>query len=151
MLGALAYARVVGAFTVGVTANAGSEIGRAAEVAVEVVTGPEFVAGSTRLRAGTAQKMVLNMITTIAMVRLGKTYGNLMVDVQASNAKLRARAIRIVGLATGADPERAAAALAEAGGSVKEAILMIETGLDVDRARMLLAEHDGFLRARSRP
>ena len=147
VLGALAYARVVGAFTVGVSANAGSEIGRAAEVAVEVVTGPEFVAGSTRLRAGTAQKMVLNMITTIAMVRLGKTYGNLMVDVQASNAKLRARAIRIVGLATGVDPERAADALAAAGGSVKEAILMIETGLDIDRARMLLAEHDGFLRA----
>ena len=147
VLGALAYAREVGAFTVGVTANAGSEVGRAADVAVEVVTGPEFVAGSTRLRAGTAQKMVLNMISTLAMVRLGKTYGNLMVDVQASNAKLRARAIRIVGLATGVDADRAAAALAEAGGSVKEAILIIETGLDVVAARTLLAEHDGFLRA----
>ena len=123
------------------------EVGRAADVAVEVVTGPEFVAGSTRLRAGTAQKMVLNMISTLAMVRLGKTYGNLMVDVQASNAKLRARAIRIVGLATGVDADRAAAALAEAGGSVKEAILIIETGLDVAAARTLLAEHDGFLRA----
>jgi N-acetylmuramic acid 6-phosphate etherase len=130
-----------------VTANAGSEVGRAAEVAVEVVTGPEFVAGSTRLRAGTAQKMVLNMITTLAMVRLGKTYDNLMVDVQASNAKLRARAIRIVSLTTGADADRAAAALAETNGSVKEAILIIETGLDVGSARRLLAEHDGFLRA----
>jgi N-acetylmuramic acid 6-phosphate etherase len=147
VLGALAYARQVGAFTVGVTANAGSEIGRAADVAVDVVTGPEFVAGSTRLRAGTAQKMVLNMITTLAMVRLGKTYGNLMVDVQASNTKLRARAIRIVGLATGADADRAAATLAETGGSVKEAILVIETGLDVESARKSLAEHDGFLRA----
>ena len=147
VLGALAYAREVGAFTVGVTANAGSQVGRAADVAVEVVTGPEFVAGSTRLRAGTAQKMVLNMISTLAMVRLGKTYGNLMVDVQASNVKLRARAIRIVGLATGVDADRAAAALAEAGGSVKEAILIIETGLDVVAARTLLAEHDGFLRA----
>ena len=147
VLGALAYAREVGAFTVGVTANAGSEVGRAAEVGVEVVTGPEFVAGSTRLRAGTAQKMVLNMISTLAMVRLGKTYGNLMVDVQASNTKLRARASRIVGLATGLDADQAAAALAEAGGSVKEAILMIETGLDVAAARAQLAEHGGFLRA----
>ena len=147
VVGALAYARQVGAFTVGVTANAGSEVGRAADIAVEVVTGAEFVAGSTRLRAGTAQKMVLNMITTLAMVRLGKTYGNLMVDVQASNAKLRARAIRIVGLATGADADQAAATLAETGGSVKEAILVLETGLDVESARRLLAEHDGFLRA----
>ena len=147
VVGALAYARQVGAFTVGVTANAGSEVGRAADIAVEVVTGAEFVAGSTRLRAGTAQKMVLNMITTLAMVRLGKTYGNLMVDVQASNAKLRARAIRITCLATGADAEQAAATLAETGGSVKEAILVLETGLDVESARRLLAEHDGFLRA----
>ncbi len=147
VVGALAYARQVGAFTVGVTANAGSEVGRAADIAVEVVTGAEFVAGSTRLRAGTAQKMVLNMITTLAMVRLGKTYGNLMVDVQASNAKLRARAIRITCLATGADADQAAATLAETGGSVKEAILVLETGLDVESARRLLAEHDGFLRA----
>lgn len=146
VLGAIDQARRAGAFTVGLSCNADSPLGREAEVGIEVVVGPEILTGSTRLKAGTAQKLVLNMISTIAMVRLGKVYGNLMVDLRATNAKLRARSERTVMLATGTDPQQAAEALDATGGWIKAAILMSETTLDADAAVRLLAEHGGRLR-----
>lgn len=100
-IGAVEYARTRGSLTVGLACNPGSPLGAAADHGIEIVVGPELLTGSTRLKAGTAQKLVLNMLSTITMIRLGKTYGNLMVDVRASNDKLRARSHRIVALATG--------------------------------------------------
>jgi N-acetylmuramic acid 6-phosphate etherase len=146
VVGALEHARSVGALTVGLSCNAGSAIGEVADLAIETVVGPEIVAGSTRLKGGTAQKLVLNAISTIAMVRLGKVHGNLMVDVQATNAKLRARAERIVMQATGIDAAAASAALESVGGSVKAAILVTSTGVTPQEAIARLATHDGVLR-----
>lgn len=146
VVGALERARELGALTVGLSCNAGSRIGEVADLAIETVVGPEIVAGSTRLKGGTAQKLVLNAISTIAMVRLGKVHGNLMVDVQATNAKLRARAERIVMIATGAEAAAASAALESVGGSVKAAILVTITGVTPDEALARLASHDGVLR-----
>lgn len=146
VVGALEHAGAIGALTVGLSCNAGSRIGEVADLAIETVVGPEIVAGSTRLKGGTAQKLVLNAISTIAMVRLGKVHGNLMVDVQATNAKLRARAERIVMLATGVDAAAASAALESVGGSVKAAILVTITGVTPDDAIARLASHDGVLR-----
>lgn len=146
VLGALNRAKERGASTVGFACNAGSAIGAVADVAIETVVGPEVVTGSTRLKAGSAQKMVLNTISTLAMVRLGKVYGNLMVDVRATNEKLRARSERIVMLATGTDAATAARALADVDGWVKAAILVVLTGLDGAAAVRLLGEHDGMLR-----
>lgn len=145
-LGAVAQARSVGALTVAVTCNPGSPLAAAADHAIEVVVGPEVVSGSTRLKAGTAQKLVLNTISTVSMVRLGKTYGNLMVDVRAGNEKLRARAQRIVELATGCPPEEAAAALAGADGEVPTAIVTLLTGDEVTAARDALARAGGRVR-----
>jgi len=145
VLAAIAQAAEAGAFTVGFACNPDSPLGAAAELALEVELGPEFLAGSTRLKAGTAQKLVLNMISTIVMVRLGKTYRNLMVDFQASNAKLRARSERTVMLATDAPAETAQAALQAAQGSVKTAILMILAGVDAAQADELLSRHHGRL------
>ena len=108
VIGAVEFAASVGAFTAGISCNSPSDLGRAADVAIDVVVGPELLTGSTRLKAGTAQKMVLNMLSTITMVRLGKTYRNLMVDMRATNEKLRARAERTVMLATNADAAVAA-------------------------------------------
>lgn len=147
VLGAIGHAQSIGAFTIGFACNAGSALGAAADVAIETVVGPEFVTGSTRLKSGTAQKLVLNMISTITMVRLGKVHGNLMVDLKATNEKLRARSERTVMLATGTDAETAAQALTEAGGSVKAAIMMTVSGLDATDAAELLTRHDGVLRA----
>ncbi len=146
-VGAVEHARGLGALTVGLSCNAGSPLAAAAEHGVEVVTGPELLTGSTRLKAGTAQKLVLNMISTVTMIRLGKTYGNLMVDVRASNEKLHARSRRIVELATGAGPEEIENALAGAGGEVKDAILMVLAGVDGPTAATLLRGSDGHLRA----
>jgi N-acetylmuramic acid 6-phosphate etherase len=143
---AVEHARALGALTVGLACTADSELGAAAEHAIEVVVGPELLTGSTRLKAGTAQKLVLNMLSTITMVRLGRTYGNLMVDLRATNEKLRARCHRIVTLATGADREAVDRALAAAGGAVKPAILALLTGLAPEPAARLLAEHGGRLR-----
>jgi len=123
--GGLAYARSIGAVTGSVACTSPAEISALADIPVEVVTGPEVVTGSTRMKAGTAQKMVLNMLSTGAMVRCGKVMGNLMVDVQATNDKLRARALRIVMEAAEVDRETAEKALAEAGGSAKKAILSL--------------------------
>jgi len=135
VVGGLGYAADLGALTVAIACNRNSTIGRVADHAIEVVVGPELIAGSTRLKAGTAQKMVLNMISTIAMVRLGKTYGNIMVDLRATNAKLRARAERTVMLVTDCSPAEAAGALAQSDGSVKVAILMLLRGLSAAEAR----------------
>jgi N-acetylmuramic acid 6-phosphate etherase len=146
-LGAVEYARARGALTVGVSCNAGSALAAAAEHGIEVVVGPELLTGSTRLKAGTAQKLVLNMLSTITMIRLGKTYGNLMVDVRASNEKLRARSRRIVSLATGADDDDIERALAATGGEVKPAILVLLAGVDGPAAARLLEESGGHLRA----
>ncbi|MFI5827654.1 N-acetylmuramic acid 6-phosphate etherase [Streptomyces sp. NPDC051578] len=146
-IGAVEFARTRGALTVGLSCNAGSALAAAAEHGIEVVVGPEFLTGSTRLKAGTAQKLVLNLISTVTMIRLGKTYGNLMVDVRATNDKLRARSRRIVALATGAPDDEIEAALAATGGEVKNAVLVILGGVDGPTAAALLADTDGHLRA----
>ncbi|MET8023518.1 N-acetylmuramic acid 6-phosphate etherase [Streptomyces avermitilis] len=146
-IGAVEYARARGALTVGLSCNAGSALGAAADHGIEIVAGPELLTGSTRLKAGTAQKLVLNMLSTITMIRLGKTYGNLMVDVRASNEKLRARSRRIVALATGATDEEIERALEATDGEVKNAILTILGGVDGPTAARLLEESDGHLRA----
>ncbi|MFF9511419.1 N-acetylmuramic acid 6-phosphate etherase [Streptomyces sp. NPDC014724] len=146
-IGAVEHARAKGALTIGLSCNADSALGAAAEHGIEVVVGPELLTGSTRLKAGTAQKLVLNMLSTITMIRLGKTYGNLMVDVRASNEKLRARSRRIVSLATGASDEEIEAALAATDGEVKNAILTILGQVDGPTAATLLTAADGHLRA----
>ncbi|MEV5240995.1 N-acetylmuramic acid 6-phosphate etherase [Streptomyces cinnamoneus] len=146
-IGAVRHARAAGALTIGLACNAGSELGAAAEHAVEVVVGPELLTGSTRLKAGTAQKLVLNMLSTITMIRLGKTYGNLMVDVRASNEKLRARSRRIVALATGAADGDVEDALAATDGEVKNAILVLLGDVDGPTAARLLDASHGHLRA----
>ncbi|MQY13052.1 N-acetylmuramic acid 6-phosphate etherase [Streptomyces sp. RB5] len=146
-IGGVQHARALGALTIGLSCNEGSALAAAAEHGIEVVTGPELIAGSTRLKAGTAQKLVLNMISTITMIRLGKTYGNLMVDVRASNEKLRARSHRIVSLATGASDDEIVKALAATNGEVKNAILTILGQVDGPSAARLLAASNGHLRA----
>ncbi|MEV5733753.1 N-acetylmuramic acid 6-phosphate etherase [Streptomyces sp. NPDC003388] len=146
-VGAVEHARALGALTIGLSCNEHSALAAAAEHGIEVVVGPELLTGSTRLKAGTAQKLVLNMLSTITMIRLGKTYGNLMVDVRASNAKLRARSRRIVSLATGAPDEEVERALTEAGGEVKNAILIVLAGVDGPTAARRLADSAGHLRA----
>jgi N-acetylmuramic acid 6-phosphate etherase len=151
VMGALGEARRAGARTVAVVCVERSEIGAMADHDVAVVVGPEVIAGSTRLKAGTAQKLVLNMISTITMVRLGKTFGNLMVDVVATNDKLRARVRRIVGLATGAQRDHVDAALADADGDAKVAIVMLLAGVDVATARARLDTADGVVRKALEP
>ena len=146
VLGALRQAVKRGAFVIALTNNRPSELESIAAVTIAPVVGPEILAGSTRLKSGTAQKMVLNMISTGAMIEIGKTYGNLMVDVQAGNHKLTARAIRIIRQVTRATPERAEAALTQSSGSAKLAILMLQLGVTADDARARLAHAGGFLR-----
>lgn len=146
VLGALAAATDAGALTVGVVNNPGTPVASASELAIEVVTGPEVVAGSTRLKAGTAQKLVLNAISTLVMVRLGHTYGDLMVDVEASNSKLRRRARRIVAEATGASDEQVEAALEAGGGEAKVAVVMLLAGVGASTARQRLEAAGGHVR-----
>lgn len=147
VIAAVKAARAQGAYTVGFACNTGSLLGAAAETALEIEVGPEFLSGSTRLKSGTCQKLVLNMISTISMVRLGKTYKNVMVDLRATNAKLHARSERTLMRTTGCDAATATAALTAADGHVKTAILSIMTGLPAARAAELLAAQDGFLPA----
>ena len=142
----LEAARKAGAATVAIVSVEGSELGSIAEHEIVVLVGPEVIAGSTRLKAGTAQKLVLNMISTIAMVRLGKTYGNLMVDVVATNDKLRARVRRIVAAASGAPPDRVEAALDEADGNAKVAIVALVREIDAPSARARLEAANGDVR-----
>jgi N-acetylmuramic acid 6-phosphate etherase len=144
--GALEAAAASGALTACVVSALDSELAQIAEHEIAVVVGPEVVAGSTRLKAGTAQRLVLNTLSTLAMVRLGKTYGDLMVDVAATNEKLRARARRAVSLATGADDDEVERALADAGGSAKVAIVALLAEVDADEARRRLEQSGGKVR-----
>jgi N-acetylmuramic acid 6-phosphate etherase len=146
VVGALRAAAAAGALTVAVVCVADSELGRLAEHEVVAVVGPEVIAGSTRMKAGTAQKLILNTISTVAMIRLGRTYGNLMVGVVAGNDKLRTRARRIVGLATDVSDAEVDAALAAAGGDARIAIVSLLTGLDVVGAQARLDEAGGAVR-----
>lgn len=143
VLGALDYAHSIGCKTAAVACNLHSAIGQAADIAIEVSVGPEVLTGSTRLKAGSAQKMILNMITTGAMVRTGKAYQNLMVDVVQSNEKLRTRAENIVMAATDVSREQARRTIDEANGKVKLAITMILTGKDAASAQALLDQSGG--------
>jgi N-acetylmuramic acid 6-phosphate etherase len=146
VVGAARQARAAGALTVAVVCAHESVLGRLADHEVAAVVGPEVIAGSTRMKAGTAQKLVLNTISTVAMVRLGKTYGNLMVDLVASNAKLRNRARRAVANATGAADAEVDGALESSDGEVKVAIVSLLSGLDAGDARSRLAAAGGVVR-----
>ncbi|MBG0753601.1 MULTISPECIES: N-acetylmuramic acid 6-phosphate etherase [Pectobacterium] len=146
VIGALRYARDVGCRTAAISCNPHSPIAQEAQVAISPVVGPEALTGSTRLKSGTAQKLVLNMISTGVMVKLGKVYQNLMVDVKATNVKLLDRACRIVVEATGAEREKARQALVLADNEVKPAILMLLANIDVAAARERLKQHNGYLR-----
>lgn len=143
VLAALERARAAGAMTVAVVSAHGSELSPVVDHELAVVVGPEVIAGSTRLKAGTAQKLVLNTISTVAMIRLGKTYGDLMVDVRASNAKLAARARRIVRVATGVSEDEADMALAAADGSAKVAVVALLEEITADEARARLERAGG--------
>jgi len=146
VIGALNYATKIGATTVALSCNPSSVIADIADIAITPVVGPEVLSGSTRLKSGTAQKLVLNMLTTASMIRIGKIYQNLMVDVNASNEKLLARAMGIVMQATDCNIDDARAALKTSNNNVKLAILMTLTSLDVDAAKDALKGADGFLR-----
>jgi N-acetylmuramic acid 6-phosphate etherase len=146
VLGAVEAARASGALVVGVACAPDAPLAAVADHAVTVVVGPEVIAGSTRMKAGTAQKLVLNTISTIAMVRLGKTFGNLMVAVAALNDKQRARARRTVELATGASETQVDAALDAAGGDAKVAIVSLLAGVEAEEARARLARNGGLVR-----
>jgi N-acetylmuramic acid 6-phosphate etherase len=146
VLGGLAHARAVGAFAIGFACNDNSELEPLTDLMIVPRVGPEIVTGSTRLKAGTATKMVLNMLTTGAMIRIGKTYGNLMVDLRATNTKLVARTRRIVTLLTGASEEEAERLVAAADGELKTAVVSRARGVSPADARRLLAEAGGHLR-----
>ncbi|PJZ02457.1 N-acetylmuramic acid 6-phosphate etherase [Pantoea rodasii] len=146
VLGALAYAKQLGAFSAALTCNPNSPMSQAADVALTPVVGPEVVTGSSRMKAGTAQKLVLNMLTTGAMIRSGKVYGNLMVDVEATNQKLVQRQINIVKQATDCDDDTAQQALNACQGHCKTAIVMVLAGLDATEAKTLLKQNSGFIR-----
>mgnify|MGYP001046004649 CR=1 FL=1 len=146
VLGALAHGNAIGALTVAIACNNPAPVLDEAQIAIPVVVGPEVLAGSTRLKAGTAQKMVLNMLSTAAMVRLGKVYGNLMVDVKVTNQKLAERAQRIVGRVAGVDQAEATRLLAQTQYEVKPAIVMAARGVSAEEARDLLRAANGMLR-----
>ena len=146
VIGGLDYAKSVGSTTVALSCNPDSTIARQAEIAISPVVGPEAVTGSTRLKSGTAQKLVLNMLTTASMIRIGKTYQNLMVDLSVSNKKLEARAIRIIVEVANCTTEEAERYLVAADDNVKLAILMALTGMDRPTAEAALEKSEGFLR-----
>lgn len=146
VIGALEYANDLGATTIALSCNPDSPIAEIAQIAISPVVGPEALTGSTRLKSGTAQKLVLNILTTASMIRLGKSYQNLMVDVRATNRKLIARAVRIVMQATDCQREEAEALLKESHNNAKLAILMHLTGMNYEQATAKLSQSDGFLR-----
>lgn len=146
VISALKYAKQMHAATVALSCNPNSEIAKQADVEICAAVGPEVITGSTRMKSGTAQKLVLNMLSTASMIRFGKTYENLMVDVNASNEKLQARAIRIVMQATGCSETVASQALNDAEREAKVAILMILTNTQAPQAVKMLKTHSGFLR-----
>ncbi len=143
MLGAIAEARRLGAVTVGISCTPDSELARAADIAITPLVGPEVIAGSTRMKAGTAQKLVLNMLSTGAFIRLGYVYGNLMVNVQPKNAKLADRARRIIAAAAQVSQERAGELLEASGGKVAVAIVMSRKGCAREEAERLLVRAGG--------
>ncbi|MFF3021847.1 N-acetylmuramic acid 6-phosphate etherase [Gottfriedia sp. NPDC057948] len=146
VIGGLKYAKEIGASTIAVSCNKGSKIGQEAEIAIEVVNGPEVLTGSTRLKAGTSQKLVCNMLSTASMVGIGKVYGNLMVDVQSTNEKLVERSKRIVMEATSCTYEIAEEYLTKSDQSPKVAIVMILTGFSYEQAIEQLKKSEGFVR-----
>ncbi len=145
-IGGLQEAKKRGALTISIACNRPSLLEELAQIGIALVVGPEVISGSTRLKAGTAQKMVLNMISTAVMIRLGKTYSNLMVDVQPTNVKLRQRAQRIVAEATGLDLQRATEILSACNGEVKTAIVAVLAGIPPEIARIRLQKTGGFVR-----
>lgn len=146
VIGGLQYAKSLGAKTIAIACNMDAPIGALAEISIGVDVGPEIIAGSTRMKAGTAQKMILNMLSSGAMIRLGKVYGNLMVDVKVSNQKLAERACRLVMRLTGADAEHARELLARANNEVKAAAVMARLGVEYDEASQMLVAAQGNLR-----
>ena len=147
VLGALNYANELGAATIAISCNQISPIGELAAVSISVDLGPEIISGSTRMKAGSAQKMILNMLSTATMIRLGKVYGNLMVDLRVTNQKLAERAVRLVRQITAADEQSAKRLLAKADNEVKTAVVMQMKQVDAESARRLLDEAGGRLRA----
>ena len=145
VIGALEYAKSLGSVTASIASNPNSAMANIVDIAIDTVVGPEVLTGSSRLKSGTAQKLVLNMLTTASMILMGKCYQNLMVDVQASNEKLKARAIRIVMQATDCDKTLAEETLKQADQNAKLAIMMILSGLDRAQAEALLEKHHGKL------
>lgn len=146
VLGGLAYANQLGAKTIAISCNPDSPLANSATIAISPIVGPEVLSGSTRLKSGTAQKLILNMLTTASMIRIGKCYQNLMVDVKATNAKLIARTIRIVMQATDCQKDEAELALKECDYEAKTAVLMVLTGCKAQQARQQLQQKSGFLR-----
>lgn len=146
VMGGIEYARELGGVTIGVSCNPGSVLAESVKIPISPVVGGEVVTGSSRLKAGTAQKLVLNMLTTGSMIKIGKVYGNLMVDVEATNEKLVERQKKIVMEATDCTREEAGSALRDTGGYCKTAILMILGGLGAKEAEVLLTEKKGFIR-----
>jgi len=151
VIGGLNYAREIGAAAIGLACNDGSALAESADLMIAPIVGPEVISGSTRLKAGTATKLVLNMLTTGAMVLLGKTYGNLMVDLKATNTKLVARTRRIVAMLTGLSEEAAEQQLARCGGELKTAVVAHMQGVTADAARELLKRAGGQLRRALEP
>ena len=146
VIGALNFARTLGAFTIGLACNRGSALSQTADLMITPITGPEIIGGSTRLKAGTATKMILNMLSTGTMVQLGKTWGNLMVDLRATNTKLTARSRRLMMSLTGLTESRAEAALNQCDGELKTAAVMVLRDVSVEAARKLLKDCDHQLR-----
>ncbi|HET6872993.1 MAG TPA: N-acetylmuramic acid 6-phosphate etherase [Sporolactobacillaceae bacterium] len=146
VIGAIKYANQINAKTISIACNSNSAIGYLANIKIEVVPGPEVISGSTRMKAGTAQKLVLNMITTSAMIRLGKVYQNLMIDLNISNNKLRERAVKMLMMITEVDEETARQALEASNLSVKKAIVMLKKQVSVERASELLDQNEGYVR-----
>jgi N-acetylmuramic acid 6-phosphate etherase len=146
VLSALSFARKRGATTIAVTSNRKAPIARSAQIVIATEVGPEIVTGSTRLKAGTSQKLVLNMLSTAAMVRLGHVYDNLMIDVALTNEKLRKRGLRILAEASGADPSAAKHALRQSGHNLRAALVMLKNGVDAKAARTRLSLAQGSLR-----
>ncbi|MBO5638075.1 MAG: N-acetylmuramic acid 6-phosphate etherase [Acidaminococcaceae bacterium] len=146
VIGALQYAQSLGAYTIAVTCTENPETAKFSNLSLTAVTGPEVITGSTRMKAGTAQKLILNMLSTGSMILMGKVYGNLMVDLQCTNQKLEARARRILMEASGCDAETAEALLSQSHGEVKPAILMHLSGMDYETAVQKLKENHGNLK-----
>lgn len=145
VIGAMEYAKEMGCAVLSITMNPDSEMSKKADLPISIVVGPEVIMGSTRMKSGTAQKMVCNMLTTASMVKMGKVYSNLMVDVKTSNKKLVERAKRIIMIATNVEYDLAEKFLGEANNSVKLAIFMIKSGLDADSAKNVLDNHQGYI------